>query len=323
MNRKLISIIIPVYNVELYIRDCIESLINQTSNNFEAIFVDDCGVDKSIEIVKDYIIQGKLQNAFIIRRDRNGGLSAARNTGMENAHGKYFLFLDSDDYFPNNAIEVFSNVLSKKTYDIVVSGYKKIPQNIICLNGLKKKELSGNEIAHNYYHNRIHVTAWNKLVRRKFIMNNKLFFEEGIIHEDILWSFLVMSKADTLCCIKEITYNYRERADSIITRKFGEKNITSLLKILFIMAGQNEIIKDNPAKDYIDKKILEFSLKVYANSDFVSYRNFIQHIHSLLKTSSNVSSIIFRTISILPVCISIVILELLLMTKFRYLKQKR
>ena len=98
MNSKILTVIIPVYNVEDYIGDCLESLRNQTNHNFYTIFVDDCGKDKSIEIIQEYLESGKLSDAKIVSRKENGGLSAARNSGLKEATTDYVVFLDSDDY---------------------------------------------------------------------------------------------------------------------------------------------------------------------------------------------------------------------------------
>lgn len=321
MNNILISVIVPVYNVEDYIEECIHSLINQTCQEFETIFVDDCGKDRSVDIIQEYINLGKLRFATIIKRQQNGGLSAARNTGIENSHGEYLYFLDSDDYLPNNAIAEFSKVIRIRDYDVVIADYLKTPGGNVCQNRLSSGFLVDKDISESYYSNKIVVTAWNKLVHREFLLREHLFFEEGIIHEDVLWSFLVMSKAKSLYYINNPTYVYRLRENSIMTNNFGKKNVNSLVKIIKVMSSRKDVMADKMAIKFFFKKCLEFSLKVYSHTSMVIFKEFKNNIRPYTHNmhSCSVSSLVWKMIVILPFPLSVQIMKILLKTKFNYL----
>lgn len=107
-----VSIIIPIYNVEQYLAQCLDSVINQTYKNIEIICVNDCSLDNSFRILDEYSKNDK--RIKIINRENNGGLSAARNTGLDNASGKYIYFLDSDDWIDLDYIEKMLNAADKK-----------------------------------------------------------------------------------------------------------------------------------------------------------------------------------------------------------------
>ena len=118
-----LSIILPVYNVEGYINQCLESILPQLDNNTELIIVDDCSPDRSIDICED-ATEG-ISNVCIKRRDKNGGLSAARNTGIEEAKGEYIWFVDSDDYIENNAVSVLLKSIEGPKVDMVQFNHRR------------------------------------------------------------------------------------------------------------------------------------------------------------------------------------------------------
>ena len=124
MSSKLkLSIILPVYNVENYINRCLESILPQLDDNTELIIVDDCSPDKSVDICED-ATEG-LSNVRIKRRSKNGGLSAARNTGIEEAKGEYIWFVDSDDYIESNAVSVLLKSIKGSKIDIVQFNHRR------------------------------------------------------------------------------------------------------------------------------------------------------------------------------------------------------
>lgn len=114
-----ISVIIPVYNVERYLRECLDSIINQTHRNLEIICIDDGSPDNSINILKDY---SKIDNRIFIKQQQNSGLSKARNEGIKISTGKYLIFVDSDDWLPLDAIELLYKKIKKENSDIVIGG---------------------------------------------------------------------------------------------------------------------------------------------------------------------------------------------------------
>ena len=179
----IISIIIPIYNVEEYIIECLESIYNQTYKNIEVILVDDCGSDNSMNIVKEYLTPEKHSFTKIIQHQQNKGLSAARNTGIKHATGDYIYFIDSDDFITPNCIESFYNLIQKYNNPEIIFGsatFYPYQWGNFSLD-TNKNELSeycsNKKNINKYFFNNdyLPVTAWNKLVKKDFI-NFMIFF---------------------------------------------------------------------------------------------------------------------------------------------------
>ena len=208
-----ISIIIPVYGVERYIEQCINSVLSQTYQNFECIIVDDCGSDRSIEIAKDLIAKNQgIAKYTIITRVNNGGLSAARNTGLREAKGDYVYFLDSDDMlFPESISTLVHFAEIHPKVDIIQGGIEVQNGN----NYFKTAQMDFPEFSDDLGFvrasliNGLPPTAWNKLIRKSFLDDNDISFREGIIHEDEFFRWDLHRYAKTMCFTKEVTYWYR------------------------------------------------------------------------------------------------------------------
>ena len=232
-----VSIIIPVYNVSNYIERSLNSAINQTWQDLEIILINDCTPDNSIEIAREII--KKHQHGTIIRiinHEINKGLSAARNTGIKHSTGEYLFFLDSDDYISSDCIEKLASGLDKNKVDFAIGNYKidggnrAVPQ-------LKMKDgiINGNNNIFKYYQEGLwYVMAWNKLVSRDLIIKNNVFFQEGILHEDDLWSFKLATVAQNMLVINDRTYFYVVNPDSIsVAPKI--KNLESRIEIISLI----------------------------------------------------------------------------------------
>jgi len=210
----LISVIIPIYNVEKYIVRCLSSVIHQTfKGDIECIVVDDCGIDNSFSIAKQFISEYNGNVSFrMIRHEHNRGLSAARNTGTLEATGEYIYYLDSDDELPLNALELMAAQVTSHRNIQIVQGltYSEPMAYEYELNYFRENQyVNSNEwIRKNYYTlgKRIPVNAVNKLINKDFIFSNNLFFKEGIIHEDTHWMFYVVKYLSSLAFVFEPTY---------------------------------------------------------------------------------------------------------------------
>jgi len=217
-----ISLIVPVYNVETYIKECFDSIKCQTyTEGVECIFVDDCGTDGSEALVEQMIAEyhGNIQFR-VVHHDCNKGLSAARNTGALSAKGEYIYFIDSDDYLFPDSLESFVSVMEKypETDMVVGSAESEIPKRYL---DLRKKtwlpEFTDNRKwlrQKMLQRGPLPMTAWNKMVRREFFLDG-LFFKEGIVHEDELWNYLVQQKIRSAAFVKKITYHYRNNAGGL------------------------------------------------------------------------------------------------------------
>lgn len=231
------SIIIPVYNVEKYLSDCVESVCKQEYQNYEIILVDDGSVDSSGDIC-DQI--AKNNEKVIVIHKLNGGLSDARNTGIKAATGDYLLFCDSDDLWEDNKI------LRKATKCINMYN----DPEVILFSGKKFFEHTGEVIMDRKLDvNRINIdtppnvlrylidsgaysmSACTKIIRRDFLLNNKLYFTKGLLGEDLDWFLGIMSSICNVKAIDSFNYCYRIRSGSI-TQTISTKYITDFLWIL-------------------------------------------------------------------------------------------
>ena len=227
-----ISIIVPVYNVSDYIVRCWDSIRNQSYKNLEVLFIDDCGTDDSIAKLEACISSFEDCNVKILHHARNRGLSAARNTGLEAATGDYVYFLDSDDDITPYCIESLVAPLSERNYDLVIGDYSVVGEGgYLPLNLGEGAVETNDEVMRTYAAGDWYVMAWNKLCRREFLLENNLFFKEGLIHEDVLWTFKVACKAENLYVVKKPVYNYYVRSSSIMTSMSIEKDVNTYVEV--------------------------------------------------------------------------------------------
>lgn len=213
------SIIIPVYNVEPYLRDCLDSVLQQSFADWEAVCVNDGSTDNSAAILEEY---GHKDGRFKIVNQPNGGLSAARNTGLKAAAGEYVLFLDSDDWLESNALEKVSESLTD--------------EDMLCFSGRRFFEKEGRyheadqlkpqeyTTGMDYYNENAlavrdfaFVCVVLRAYKREFLLSHDLWFKEGIFHEDNLFTPFACYYAEKVKVINDCLYDYRVRANSITT----------------------------------------------------------------------------------------------------------
>lgn len=213
------SVIIPVYNVEAYLRDCLDSVLNQTCADWQAICVNDGSTDGSAVILNEYAAR---ESRVKVVTQPNGGLSAARNTGIKAAKGEYVLFLDSDDWLEENALEVLSANLDGEDM-LCFSGRRYFESDRAChdadqLNA--QTYLSGMDY---YNENALSIRDFAfvcvvlRIYNREFLSRHDLQFKEGIFHEDNLFTPLACYYAGKVKVINECLYDYRVRSNSITT----------------------------------------------------------------------------------------------------------
>lgn len=237
-----ISIIIPVFNVEKYIIECINSVFLQTYKNIEIIIIDDCGTDKSMKIIYDYLKISPLNiEVIIIHHPYNKGLSAARNIGIRKATGKYIYFIDGDDYISPNSIESFVKLAVKYNNPPIIFGSAiEVPTKwrnvtISVDSPTIPQYINDNKWIRKNYFNRkepLPITAWNKLIRRDHLIKHNLYFYEGIIYEDKLWYWCIGNTINQIVFNKENTYYYRFVPTSIINKEYCTINLRSEMIII-------------------------------------------------------------------------------------------
>ncbi len=235
----LVSVIIPIYNVENYIESSLKSALNQTYSDVEYILVDDCGTDSSMSIVESIINMPEYSNkqVKIIKHSYNRGLSAARNTGLKHAVGEYVFFMDSDDEISDNCIEKHIISINDANADFSIANIQLVGVKSVHIKDLNEDIVDSLPLQ-SFLQRRWSVSAWNKLYRREFIQNNNLLFDDGLIHEDIIWSYRAAKKAKKIALVHDRTYKYKINKSSITRKPNTNKKIDSLLFVL------NQIIAD-------------------------------------------------------------------------------
>lgn len=253
------SIVVPVYNVEAYLNDCLTSLQTQNFSDFEVICVNDGSNDHSREILSEW--ETRIPQLKIIDR-KNGGLSAARNTGLAAATGDYILFVDSDDW-------VEPTMLSRLAVEAT-------GEDMICFacrkndSGTTDTLLPEQSDGWSYYnrhaleHREVpFVCVWQRCYRREFLVDNSLRFREGILHEDNEFTPRACLKAKRIKVIPDVLYNYRVRPGSIMTTR-GMKSKESLITI------GNELAALFAKEDSIDKTVVFQALTQCYQMTFIS-----------------------------------------------------
>lgn len=206
-----ISIIIPIYNAEKYLEECIESVINQTYKNLEIILVDDGSTDESGKICDKY---ATIDERIKVIHEKNGCVSIARNAGMDIATGNYIMFIDADDYYEKNACEKLYNEIKEKNADYVIGNYIHIePNGEKWREPLFDTEEYGNfKVSIKDYKKSFFVmnsVVWNKIYKREFLEKFHLRFFNGPIAEDAIFATFCYVNSDKGYFIKDIVYNYR------------------------------------------------------------------------------------------------------------------
>ncbi len=231
-----VSVVIPVYNVQDYIVECLESIMAQELKDIEVIIVNDGSTDNSICNIQNIIDNNS--NIRLINKV-NGGLSSARNTGLSHAKGEYVLFVDSDDYLEKDFLYKLYNEAKNYDLDIACGGYKKYFAN----GGIEKKTRNDElmdlgvvkgvdfllvQLENNDYR----MEVWDDLYRREFLINNNLLFTEDLLHEDEDFTPRALLVANRVKLVNTYGYLYRQRENSIMSTKCTIKNVESIYYII-------------------------------------------------------------------------------------------
>lgn len=295
-----ISIIVPVYNVEKYLSKCIDSILNQTFNNFELILVDDGSTDKSYEICDYY---KNIDRRVVVIHKNNEGAAEARNYGIRLAKGDFIGFVDSDDYIEENMYETLYNIMIDFKSDIVVCNHMNFKDNFYKRENkriMKKdiKSFNNIEALENYLlnygdKNKVMKTiVWDKLYKKELFDN--ISFPKGKIAEDGYVIYKLLYYSNKITYVDEILYYYYQRNDSVSKTKFSLKTLEvydDWREIFLFLYSKNKKLSKKAAKYYIDKHIStykklmnnEYKLEVYKKykdlirddfkNDFLKFKN--------------------------------------------------
>ena len=286
MNKKKLSIIVPVYNVEKYLEKCLNSLVNQSLTNIEIILVEDCSTDNSKSICELY--ERKYDNVKLITHEFNQGLSAARNTGLDIAKGHFITFVDSDDWVDIDTYEIMIKSLEGTNADMCIYGFRELLRNnekdyLVT----KDTDIINSRLALEYFFKgKITANSWNKVYKKSLFDKNKIRFQIGKFAEDQYPTFLSLFYSKNILLIPEVKYFYNRRNESLTTSRFSKKNydvIEHLILMKDFMKENNilhiheknyqvrfykvifsnivkKIALSNPTKDELDYYILQTKL---------------------------------------------------------------
>lgn len=281
-----LSIIVPIYNVERYLERCIISILNQTYVNFELILVNDGSTDNSKDICEKYL---SIDNRIKLINKKNGGVSSARNTGIELAIGEYIAFVDPDDYINKYMYEVLITTLKKDKSDMVICGYNKVDQNEINfqeinnhidVNNVRTSKISKVEALDKLLiEGEKFVFAWNKIYKRKLF--NELRYKNGKIYEDEFLAHRVLYRCNKVSVINEKLYFYIQRDGSIVNSKFTTKKFDKVYalkeRIDFFKEKNLLELKEKAEKSFVDYFIWNYFVAYQrlenVNSDLIKLKN--------------------------------------------------
>lgn len=226
--KPAISIIVPVYNVELYIRECLDSILTQTFRNFEVILVNDGSTDQSAEICDEY---AQKDTRVKVVNKKYGGVSSSRNVGVKLAQGNYIGFVDSDDRIDENMYKELYELCIHTNSDISICKLgreingeliNKIEEELI------KKEMSNTEAMRELFKGILYrFSLCNKLFRKSCFED--ITFPEGRIHEDLSTTYKIFANCNRAIFTNYIGYIYVKRENSILTKKFDEKRLDAFI----------------------------------------------------------------------------------------------
>ncbi|MES5843931.1 MULTISPECIES: glycosyltransferase [unclassified Bacillus cereus group] len=262
MEKPKISIVVAAYNVEDYIEKCLESLTAQSIKEIEILVINDGSRDNTVNIANEFT---KCDKRIRVISQENGGLSAARNTGINHANGEFIAFVDGDDYLDKSMYEILYEKTITDNLDLVVCGFKKVWLDEDA-NKLREKEyyfnkelLNGN-VLENFLckHDEPFVVAWNKLYRTEIIKKNNIYFENRAFFEDVGFMPRYLYYANKVACLDNAMYYYVQRKGSI-TKSYNSMIESSLINTLRLV--KEFFKKDISLRPCIDT--LELRLKIY------------------------------------------------------------
>lgn len=249
MENKKISIILPVYNGEDIIEKCIKSILNQTYENFELIIINDASSDNTTNIINE--ISKKDSRIKIIHNKKNSGVSKSRNLGIEEATGEYITFIDSDDFYEKNALEIMHKLITEHDVDALRFAYN------ICSNNTEKRLYS--EKYTNKLYNKNNISEFIKdilsndlqgylwLIILKSQYAKEVKFNESLgMMEDTVWYIEILNKIDTIYFTNEVLYNYTNNIDS--ASHSLEKSKRNIENVLLINKIYNDFYKNEQYK---------------------------------------------------------------------------
>lgn len=260
MTNPLISIIVPCYNVEVYLNKCVDSLIAQTYRNIEIILVDDGSPDDCGKMCDEY---SAMDTRIKVIHKKNGGLSDARNVAIDVAIGEYITFVDSDDYVSSDYVETLYRLVEKYQCKAGVAWLRTFHEGCNADTNqpfyIEKvfKRMEG--IEKMFYQELFDTAAWCKIYHRS-LFETGIRYPFGLLYEDLPTTYLLFLQADKIAFCNHIIYNYLLRANSIEGQPFKANKLDSALKILDMI--QNHATELKPIEKAVRCRLLSFCLHI-------------------------------------------------------------
>ena len=321
-NSPKISVIIPMYNVEDYVGECLDSLLAQTFQDFEVIVVDDCSTDNSREVVKDYLpkFDGKLR--LIESEENSGGCAVPRNIGMTYASGKYLFFLDSDDLIIKNAFAELYSLAEYFQADVVqcekyyASDTPRLKGALLTLKSFMRDDFVDRPTFEttnitrrikNLHDRKYTWTAWSELLRREFMIENKIDFPVVKNIEDQIFTIYCLSCAKKFLLVPNVVNIYRYRPGSILHNGVGVQSHVRKWISSFITGfdccdkflQSLKFYQDHPdirylALDAIAQEVFRDLFRVYKKFDAVLFDEILREEFAKSSATPAVASFLFN-----------------------------
>ena len=258
-----LSVIVPMYNVSAYVRECLDSLVAQTLQDMEVIMVDDGCTDDTPSIAQEY---ANYNMNFHLIHKKNGGLSDARNVGIENATGEYIQFIDSDDFVEKNMIEILHNDICQEKADVSMCSLYLYKDGEKTTDASYKKEIFNKEqvLKEILLDERVRSYAWNKMFKKSLF--ESIRFPKGKVFEDIYTMSPIFQKANKIVFNDIPLYYYRQREGSILHNQTNELRLEYIKAAMFV---NKDIEKNFPnLKDFCAYNIAHITIKTYNDIGF-------------------------------------------------------
>lgn len=285
-----ISVIIPIYNVGQYIARCVESLMEQTLQEVEFIFVDDCATDNSMDILMRTLAKYPNRKKYvkILRHKENQGLPAARNTGLKSATGKYIFHCDSDDYMELDMLQKLFEFAEEQHADYIWSDYY-----ILLNDGIHYKKqpeyLNVDQTVRGVLLGKMVYNVWNKLVRKDLYMKNNIFFPNGNAMGEDMTMIMLLACANKVAYLNYGGYHYITTNPEAMTKKFCNKK--SLKELLYNIKRTSDFV----SKKFIDKYSYEINcFKLNIKWSILAFNNDIKSYKLWHDSFSEANIYIFR-----------------------------
>lgn len=245
MEDIFFSIIVPCYNVQDYLAECVQSVLAQTYGRYEVLLVDDGATDATPELCDQF---GASDERFRVYHKKNGGLSDARNYGMERAEGEYFIFLDSDDFIERNALVRFNAAIRDTHPDVLLTRLTEYysDDDIVEQDEQMEEYFRDGITAEKAFlwdmtKSKSSWPACKKILAKRFIDKHDLRFLKGYLHEDLEWSSRAMMYAETFAVCAETWYYHRMRREGSITNTISPKRITDVIEMSSMLLNGMDI----------------------------------------------------------------------------------